>query len=491
VDRDAPRHVPAQVCTALDHLRRELASVPTFAGLSPGEAREVRRGIMRSVLISLGDGPPAYDLLMNIGLAVSPELPEEEAENELLAVLDDGSFLSLVPRFIDDAKGGEEGHRDLLPARTRDRLSGKIAFRLNQSGGRRARDLLVAMFDAGLLAMENLPPDAQEMAVTARLASSFLAGKDAFLSSLAGETDVSLYRARSRPASLLVPHLIEQGRAQEAAELASAFAAHSRDGSPRAGAAREVLDLLVGSGLAKMVRGGGDPVRIMHTARVLLASGDPGQAALIEMAGDAGLPTRTASLVIWAIGEVEDADLGRLAAETILRRTADPAAEVRRAVLRTLCLLSPRGRLATFRAALDDAEGLVRREAIRGMGLSGEEEAIPLLRLMVEQAENTGTSAAWEMAAWAVDALGHGAGSVPSRHDEILRFLLELADRAVPFGIFAGLRPRRHPPLLMIALACALARTGGRRARTVLVRLSRDRDRELAAKAASLLTRSR
>ncbi len=510
--RQTGRDLPGDAAGALARLRRDLARVPSFSRLSREEARDVRGRILRDILEPLDDESLAYAVLVNFDLAASPELPEEEGENEILAALRESTFLAMVPRFIGDGS--------LTPDRS-NRLLGKIAFRLNQMGGEEGRRLLTAMFDAGLLGMDNLPLEVQEQVVTIRLAASYRERKEDLLAALASATDPGSYRARVRPAALMVPYLIEQGSIQAAEELAALLAAHAREGSARSPLADEAVGAMVEAGALKkaakaflaagreeyavlgrflssfgnrslpfltgIIRETEDPGKRKLAAEILLAAGREGQAALIESAADAGLAPEAAALVIRALGEVEDEEASRPASEAILRRKEDAAPGVRRAALHALCMLSPRDRFDVFHSSLEDPDDGVRLEAIRGLGLSGDEKAIPLLRGMVEREEQAGATADWAAAASAVDALGHAAGSIPSRREEILHFLLDLALRAAPAGPLARFK-RRRPRILLLALAYALARTGGEPARAVLARLSRDRDRDLAAKAASLLS---
>jgi HEAT repeat protein len=524
------RGVPRRVRSALEGLRLAIARIPDLSRLTEGESRAARAGAVSDALSALapdgqGDpGPLAYAFLMNIDLAASPEFPEETGENEALAAIPEQILLSLVPIFAADASGSARIFSGVLPPDRFPRLTGKIAFRLARSSRPEVRELLARLFDAGLVAMDHLPPDVQERVVASRLAVGFLAQKDSYLAALRQPVDLESYGLRARPSARVVPVLLDRGRYQEAVELVAVFAGHAAEQSARAPAASEAMGTMVETGvpeaarraflasgreedrallgrllalfgaravghLVSLVREAADPQARRQAAEILIASGGEATAGLVEMLDEPALGPAAAAAAIRALGGIEDGDLAPLAAETVSRRAGDGDPEVRRAALHSLCLLAPQGRFEPFRAALDDPDPGVRREAIRGLGLSGDDRAFPLLREMVERAGPAGDAAGWTDAAPAIDALGHAARSLPGRREEVSRLLSAFAQRACPPGFLRRVARRPPPPLVLLALAYAAGRVGDDRSRRILAQLAREPDPEVAQKAASFLLR--
>ncbi len=529
---DSARDIPWRVRVALSLLRRDLSLAPL---LPPEEARRARRQTIAEAMRPLETEPLAYPFLMNIDLAAPPGLPAEEGENEVLSLLEEDVLLALVPALLDDAAGRRPRYRDVIPPDRFDRLTGKIVFRLGQLRRPEADGLLEGMFDAGLVAMESLPPPVQERIITTRLAGDFLDHSQAILAALSSAPDPDSYRTRARPSTRVVPFLLGKGHHREAAALAELFGVHARGEDERGKAAREAVGWMIEGGtmeealrifllseskeeraaagrvlavfggravpyLARVLRESEDPWKIKQAGEILAAGGGESTLALIEALEDPSLPAPASATLFRVLGSLDDDDLAPLASRAALARLGDPHDEVRRMALRTLCLLDPQGpppgHYELFLRALRDPFPPARLEAIRGLGLCGDPRALQHLRDLVSRGERRGPRGGggeeWETAAQALDALGHAHTALAGEREAILSFLLEAGERLYPKPSLKTLTRTlaggsRAPSLALQGLAHALARTGSPRARPLLERMASDRDPALSARAAQLL----
>ncbi len=518
------RNLPWRAALALSRLRKDITLIPIFRHLRRDQIAQVRREVLDDILRPLNVPELIYAFLMNLDLVRMPDLTEEQAEDEVFALVKEGALLVLTPLFIRDATGKEKRYRDLLPPEKFARVLGKFFQRLNQIDSPAARGLIEEMFNAGLLSLEDLSPEIRERIMTIQLATSFLAARANYLRHL-DQAPPEEYSRRAHLMAKIVPCLLERGQLEEASSITERLAGHGREESERGLLARETLNWLANGpalemarsaflGLAKeervhlgelfvhlgqwaaphllaVIRETEDPWRRKQAAELLTRIGPEAAAALLYEVERGQISGQASVVLVRVLGHVGNGQLKPAAVRALRGKVRDRDPEVRREALLALGRLAPREEYESFAAGLRDPDPRVGKAALRGLGLSGDPAAPEIIEGIIHKAEHSGSADDWDMAAAAVEALGyHHEAGVPSR-TKVEEILLELARRGCPEGTWKKLTGRAHrpPEAMLVALAEALGRVGGPAANAPLRRLAEDRDPAVARRAAEALKR--
>ncbi len=516
------RHIPWRAVMALSRLRKDISLVPIFRNLKREEIGRVRREILDDIMRPLNVPELVYAFLMNLDLARTADLGEEESEDEVVDMVREEMLLALATIFIADASGRSKKFLDLLPPEKFPRVLGKLCRRLNQAKGAQARNLVEEMFNAGLLSMEQLPPEVRERVMNVQIAMKFIDQKVEYLKHFDRTTDPADYPKRARTMARIIPCLLERGKYTEAVAVTERLQAHAREDSPRGATARALMSDLAGEGVLDLAAGAfleapkegrvfigrffnlmgqlsvphllgiidrsDDPWKSKQAAELLTRLGPEAAGALLREMARGGVPARCKVTVLRVLAEVPEGPLRTSAMGVLREASADGDPELRREALAAIGRLAPRGEFDLFREKLTDPDPRVARAAVKGLGQAGDARALGLLTPLTEKGDHAGGDDG-ETAAAAVEALGHLHESCPETRAEVDSLLLKLAGKSYPSGALRKLLGPvlRQSPALLPALADALGRVGGEEAFKVLRRMTEDGDRSLARRAAEQL----
>lgn len=517
------RNIPWRSVLALSRLRKDLSLVPIFRDLKTEEIGNVRREIIDDIMRPLNLPELIYSFLMNLDLAATADLSEDEAEREVINIVREDAFLLMVPIFIKDAAGEHKKYKDLRPPEKFVRILGRICGRLNRIDRPEARATIEDMFHAGLLSMEDLSLEIRQRIMTIQLTASFLDNRENYLKHFEKTTSPEDYSKRSHKLATIVPYLIERGKYEEAAAITGKLASHGMEKSERADLARKALAWIsegeslneaqkafmtsakeerihLGEFFAMMgqlsvphllstINQTDDPWKRKHGAELLIRIGPKAASSLISEIEEGKVVPEAVSTIIRVLGHVPEGPLLETAARIVKEKINDADVEVRREAVNALGRLLPKGELGLFKRKLGDPDPKVKKSAVRGLGLTGDIKALEILSGIVSEFEKQRKNDQDELASTAIDSLGHLEESCPEAKQQVADYLLELAGRIYPESSWKKLVGRSHkmPESCLLAMADALGRVGGEKARRFLLRMTEDSDKALSRKAADIL----
>lgn len=521
------RDIPWRIGLALSRLKRDLRVIPMYRDYDAEKLAAIKRDIMQDILKPLREAELIYPFLMNIDIAKSRSLPEEEAEVTILGSLGDEVFLNTAALFTRDVTGRKIRYRDLLPEEKFARVTKMVAGRLTQLADPAAKGMLEELFDTGLISLEDLPPDVRERVGLISLSKSFLEHREKYLEKLSGIMDGEEYRRRARPLAKIVPYLLEEGRLSEAVEITDLIAGHCNDGEDRTGAARQVFSELTQEEaleeaeraflrvskedriilekfftlcgeisvpyLLRIIRQTDDQWRRKQACEILVGISRRASEYLIKLIDGGELSPDATPTVIRILGGITDEELIPKVFQALAHRTVDTNPTVRREAVHALATLSPGDMLETVHRRLGDPVLEVRREAARVLGYSGDQRAFGSLKELILDAEELQEEESWELAAASIASLGNLYERCPEVREEVKAFLLDVAERGCnPRGLKSLLKKDRSLPVPALAsLAYSLGRIGGEESLRVLENLAKSKDDTVSRQAGGELSRLR
>ena len=522
------RHtVPWCTCMALSRLKKEIHLLSLLKNRDEIELHQFKRQILADLLRPLGAADLIYALLINLDLAASPLMSEEDGERHVFALTGDSLMSQVGHLFVEEAKpaaGKFPGHATVLK---KGRLLAGLSQRLAASTDPQAGAILEALFTAGMIPLEALPAQQRDRILTDKRVTAYLVKADAFLEALDTVIEPDLYATRAQTILNFVPSLVEQGKLPEVIAILELINRHAREQSARAACAIQCrAELVFGETLtlaAQLFLTAGKETRtligqffqlvghgaIPHLQRILIESDDPWRSkqaaeALIGMGGTAVagmisacdselLSTASVPVVLRIMSalpaEAHKNDIIRL----LQKHGSSGHDDTRREALAGLCRFSPGSGFLLFRAALTDSDPGIRKSAVRGIGLAGDRRAVELLAGLVEAAEKTNRPEDLELAVAAVGAMGALMDSCLSARTGIQAYLKTLVDRYCSGSIWKNIMPGVFvPPVtLLLSLTETSAKLQGAAAQSHLARLSHHRNQDVAKLAAELLRECR
>ena len=518
------RHtVPWRTCMALSRLKKEIQLLPILNKRNDIELHLIKRQILTDLLRPLGVAELLYAFLINLDLAASQLMSEEDGERAVFALTSDALMSQVGHLFIVDAKSAAGGFPIHVTGQKKQRLLAGLSQRLNASGDPQAGVILEVLFTAGMLPLEALPAPLKGRILTIKRVTAYLMKSVAFLEALDNVTEPDTYSLRAQTLLSFVPCLVEQEKLSEAIAILELINRHAGEKSARAACAiqrraelvfGETLTLaanifltanketrtLIGQ-LFQLIGHGAIP----HLQRILIESDDPWRSkqaaeALIGMGGTAVagmISTFDSELLSIASVPVVLRIISALPAEAhkndiirLLHHHGNSSHDdTRREALAGLCRISPGSSFLLFRAALSDSDPGIRKSAVRGIGLAGDRRGVELLAGIIEAAEKANRPEDVELAVMAIGSMAALMESCLSARTGIQAYLKTLVDRYCSGSVWKNIMPGVFvPPVsLLLSLTEAVAKLQGTTAQSYLDRLSHHRNQDVAKRATELL----
>jgi len=517
--------IPWRVGMALSRLKKDIRMVPIFRKMSDAELQHVRKEIFHDILRPIHNSDLVYAFLINIDLASTAEMPENESEDTLLESLRRELIPPMSTRFVHDVVGKRQLFSAYVSREKVARLVKKIASRLKPDYSPEARAALEEMCHSGLLPMDELPADVREQVRAARHAARFLESRDHNLALFDAVHDLREYVSRVKGMLAIVRYLLEKGSCLDAIPLVETVAAHGREDSKRGAVARSALAwlgeraplepvaeaflrgskserlalgrILLMAGqrsephLLHIIRATGDLWCSKLAAEYLVQFGPEAALSLVRELEEGKLTADATAAIIRVLQDAEDTAVTEAFLRVIRRKVDDPGPEIRREALNALARLAPRESFALFRGLLDDDDVKVRKTALRGLGQSGDPRAFEPVAWCLEKSVKGEKGEARELSAAAIDALGVLSKNSPQARDSIVRLLTMLAKQITTGGTWQKLlgRSLSLPPEAILALGENLLAIDSAEAKKVAGILADHQDRNIAAKAREFLKR--
>jgi len=516
------RNIPWRVSLALSRLGKDLKLLPVLQNLEPAELEVVKKEILHDALKPLSNPEQAYAFLMNLDLAPNPTLSEEACEEETLQFMAPELLYTIVPLYIKDASSDREQMTEMLGPDKLPRILDKLSTRFVQLDTSESRILLQDLYESGLMSVDDLPSHVRERISIIRLIKSFLEHREKYLEHLDLASSPAEYAKRASPLAMIVPYLIDGDKFEEALAISELLVEHTETREKKQIAHQALTEIADGTSLEKarkaflrvtkenrivlgkffalfgswsvphlanIIRESEDIWRRKQAAEILLDMNSESAAFLTGLVDDDGLTEEALSTIIKVLGNIEDETLVPLVVGTVLKRIDHDNPQIRIDSLNVLTLLAPRESFEHFEEKLKDPVRSVRKEAIRGLGLSGDQRTFKLLKKKIDKAEETDSDIDWDMASAAISSLSNLMDTNIQIKGEIEKFILELSNRSYDSGIVKRVlkKSENFPPDALISLAAVLGKIEDEGSLKVLAQMAKSRDDSVAKKASDEL----
>jgi len=521
----SPRKVSWRAMLALSKLRKDLKTLSTPGASDTLKYQKKTREYLHDVSRSLIEPKHLYSFLMNLDLAMSDAGGDESLEDELLDSIDDRLFIEMTSLLLSDATGKDARYKDALPPEKFTRLLIKTSDRLIGIDGRQADEKLKDVFEAGLIPMDKVSTPVRERITIIRLVKSFLDYSQGYLEHLDSGTNVDEYARSAMPLAMIVPFLLDGGSYPEAVSIVTLLITHSREGTPRARIALKAIKEISESGsmhkaakafldeskenrteigkffkllgaesivtLLEIINRTSDIWRIKHVSELLLEMGPDSVTALVTSLKTGKVSKHAIATVIRVLGGLDHEKLKEQAAAAVEQMINNKNVDIRKEALHALSLLSPIGKFEIFRKACLDPVSVIKKEAVRGLGMAGDPAALELLIDIIENAPTQSVDDKWDVASSAVLGLGYLYESAPDSQAKTTEYLLKLAKKGYPGGKLKRMLKTSSvfPPTVMTSLVYSLGRMGGDEAARALKEIAKSRDETVSRRASVELER--
>jgi hypothetical protein len=520
-------NVPWRTRMALSRLKKDIHLLPILRNLEESELQQIKLNILADILRPLGVADLVYAFLINLDLASSNLLSEEDAEERVFSLINDRLIVRVGDLFIRDSLASDGGFPEHVTPQKKGRILAGICQRLNISKDQQAGTILETLFEKGLISLDELPFSVKNRVLTIKRVTTFLMKPDRFLEALDKTTESDIYEFRVQSTISFVPVLVERGNFHEAIAIIELINKHISEKSERSlSAIKKREDLIVGGTLElasqsflvstketrtligkflqligheaiphllHILQESDDPWRSKQATEILVAMGDKAVESLIASIEENLLTLDSLPVVLRIVSEMPHDALRDRAIQVMLKYIDNPIVEIRREALFGLCRLNPSGFFTVFRAGLSDTDLRVRKIAAGALGKAGDRRGFELLKLLAENANKTGRPEDQELAAVAVEALGSLMNSCPASHDTILSYLASLVEQ---YSARRGWKDLvsgspRPPDTLLLTLTETLGKQQGKGVTEQLTRLSKHQNPEVARRAAELSGKNR
>ena len=494
------RRLPWRAQLAISRLKKDLKQVPLFHDLDAAGLRLLRQQTLHEVLRPISRPDLLAALLMNSDLAMSPEVSEEEIEEELAGFIPD---FQVVPT----GRAALQAHlasADPEAAPRQRRALQRLLLRPPGKDLPGVAELVRELFERGLVEFDRLPAALQTIVSLERDTDRFLAERSATLKRLEQATDYDAYRVQAQALLRLVPELLRRQLLEEVLVLVTTLRGHAALGGGRSAAAAEALERLASGEMAaafkekfltgrkeeraalaptylalgermrpqllEILREAPDGWVRKNASEVLLRMGPEATDAVLAEIASGKLPAAAVAELVMVFGELRSDRPGVLRSLHAYARSRDP--HLREEAAWALCRIRGAAEEGLFLQLLADPELGVRRRALRCLRAARCGGAFGHLVALLSRVEDEPGLEALESSLYA--ALPELAEAAGSADQEVEEWLVVRLEQSFPHGLLAALhRPQR--PLgedALLALCDALGAVGTRTARDVLGSLS-------------------
>lgn len=517
--------VPWRTRMALSRMKKDIHLLPILRNLTGTELRAVKLQILTDIIRPLTAAELVYSVLINLDLATSPLLREEDAEEALFALTQDKLLLAVGALLIRDLLASGGGFPEHITAEKKERMITSLCERLAVCREPLAAALLENLFDKGLITLEMLPESLRAKVLTVKRMATYLLEPERFLRSFDGTTDPAAYFERGRIIAGFVPLLIECGRIVEAVAIGELLKKHSEEQTDRGVRARQIraelaisstpavaatlflnaskevrtllgrLFLVFGhaaiSHLLRILIESDDPWRSKQAAETVVALGDKGLASLLTSLQSNLLGSISLPVVLHILSEQTSATYRHESECVLISYFKDPELAIRREAMAGLCRLNPVGRFAEFSERLAETDLRIKKIAISGIGRSGDPRGFEVLRSLVEKTESICSGDDLELAAGAIEALGMLMVSCPPLCPKIRSYFAALVDRFCSVSRWQRLvgGVKAYPVSLVLALTETLGARHVQDTSGSLSKLSSHHHPDVAKRAAHLYSK--
>ncbi|MFV2081888.1 MAG: HEAT repeat domain-containing protein, partial [bacterium] len=462
------RSIPWRVTLALSRLRKDLKLLPTLQTMESAKLEVVKRETLHYALKPLSNPEQVYAFLMNLDLASNPTLTEEACEEETLQFMAPELLYSVFPLYIRDISSNKKQVTQMLGPHKLPRILDKLSARFVQLDTSESMLLLQELYESGLMSMDDLPAHSREKISIIRLIKSFLEYREKYLEHLDSASSPAEYAKRASPLAMIVPYLIESDRFEETLAISELLVEHTETREKKQIAHQALTEIadstaleearkaflrvakenriilgkfftLMGAWsvphLANIIRESDDVWRRKQAAEILLDMNSESAAFLAGLVDDDGLAEEALCTIIKVLGNIQDKTLVPLVVGTVVKRIDHENPQIRLDSLNILTLLAPRESFDHFEEKLKDPAHSVRKEAIRGLGLSGDQRAFESLKKKIDRAKETASDIDWDQASAAISSLGHLMDTNIQIKGNVQEYILELSRRSYDSGV--------------------------------------------------------
>jgi len=529
------RRLPWRVELAITRLSKDLATIPMYRDISAERRQIIKLQIFEDIFRPLRRADILAEVLFNIDLIEEilhqiEELEQLDVEQEVIDILPHAMLIMTADELMHDYKSLYLTPRrkfgfepEVARERTKNILI-KIASHIITDKAPEGDRILEALYREGVIRFSELPDHVQRLLRTEKVTEAFLGGPEEFAKSLDEKKDVTSYQAQLDDLELIFNELLKRGKVLPLYEGYKAVREHSRFKSrqfpERQALASAFLDNFRTEANLMKIRG-----QFSDDDKTL-------RMVIFEMLGDAGLLglapiydlmvtsenrwiRKSAIRAIVGIGKdtapfllhhlVQPglhwyvyrnillilSDLGdENVAHEATRFLSHPHEMVRVEALNVLVKMKGSEAADYLLQALDDVHPEVVRRALFQLGVIN--CRAPKLIERIEQILFSDSKATDDVlqvhAIMAVGAMGKGPFSKGRTTEQVIIDAIEQGDQGGWFKRLKQLKSNKSNRVLRTA-AETLGVIGSKEARSILTRLSKLKDTEVAEQAGAALER--
>ncbi|MEI6214269.1 MAG: HEAT repeat domain-containing protein [Desulfuromonadales bacterium] len=515
-------NLPWRARLALSRLKKDVRMLPILRSLSVEKLRQLKQQILADILRPMGMPDTLYAFLINLDLAASPLMTEEDAEAGLFSVSSDRMLTSLGDIFMKQALTVNKGFPEHITNNKIGRILAGLCQRLNSSKDPEAAALLETLFVKGLISINSLPQSVRIHVLTIKRLATFLTNPEKFLRAFDGTTDPGTYATLSNTLAAFVPLLVEKEHFVEAEAIVRTFNFHALEKSDRGVCAIQRRGEIIFSNtlanasqifltasketrtrigylfqqfgqsavphLQRILIESDDPWRSKQAAETLISIGDSAVVGLINSIESNLLNKTSLPVSLRVLSEVLDSSYKNEIVALLKKYSSSIQEQVRREALSGLVRLCPASGFERFCSNLNSEDYGIRRIAVRGLGMAGDNRGFTLLKQVIDTAEQSSWNEGSGLAVQAVESLAVLAGCCPVVHSSVATYIGELVEKVCKRQAWKQIIPGATviPPQFVLALIEAISRLRGPTVQSHLTRLADHRIPEVARRATEL-----
>jgi len=480
------RQLPWRARLAISRLRKDIRVVPLFHDMDGAQIRKLYLQIVHDVLRPITKPDLIAVMLLNSDLAHTPDLSDEEIENEIVNYIPEGIL-------VESGRWALRLHQERSvdrPPQDYKRALMRLYTRLRSAKLAGAPELCRDFFDRGLVDFEALPESLKKRVGIERDTDRYLKERLRILQLLDTVPSEQAYRRLSRFSIPVIEELVRRHLVEEALVLLMVFRAHAALDKFRGLVASETLKELATGSLSELLKDqfvSGKKEDRVGLAPLFRALGESIHPYLLGIVRDSDNPwvRKNACEILVRVGAVglllaalQNGQLSAVAvaelvmvleelgvdSPAVLRTLHEtlkaPEPRVRAESAWALCRFLGRAEESRFIQLLGDPAIEVQKKAIRCLGHIRSKAGLPRLVEILHRARQEETLEPLEIEVYR--ALAHMPEASIDDHPSAEHYLLALLHESYPQGLKALMRRgRRHlSPAVFWAICDTLGAIG-------------------------------